>query len=233
VQPLRGNNITESIVMDLGLAIVKGSYEHQGFPTEAQLARQYSASRNIVREAVKILGEKGLLSSRPKIGTSIRPERDWNILDADILRWFLERKLSLPLLWEFTQVRMQIEPAAAELAATSASTSQIAVIESAMARIEASEEGDGDPLEADIAFHLSLLEASGNRFFVQLSSLTETALRLSIRFTNKYKNKHSHLASHRNIWLAIKNGNPKKAKNEMRDLLSTVESIIKGRLDDE
>ena len=61
-----GNNLTRSIVIDLGAAIVRGDYRDQVFPTEAQLGDQYAASRNIVREAVKILGEKGLLSSRPK-----------------------------------------------------------------------------------------------------------------------------------------------------------------------
>ena len=228
-----GNNLTRSIVIDLGAAIVRGDYRYQVFPTEAQLGDQYAASRNIVREAVKILGEKGLLSSRPKIGTSVRPEGNWNILDGDILHWFLERKLSLPLLLEFTQVRMQIEPAAAALASTSASPDQIAAIGAAMARIEASEEGDGDPLEADIAFHIALLEASGNRFFVQLSSLTETALRFSIRFTNKYKSKGTHLATHRDIYLAIESGDPKKASRKVQNLLSTVETIIKERMADE
>ena len=227
------NNLMRSIVIDLGMAIVKGDYERQSFPTEAQLADQYSASRNIVREAVKILGEKGLLSSRPKIGTSVRSEKDWNILDGDILNWLLERKLSLPLLLEFTQVRMQIEPAAAALAATSASHDQVEAIGAAMARIEASEKGDGDPLEADISFHIALLQASSNRFFVQLSSLTETALRFSIRFTNKHKSKGIHLAEHREIYLAIKNGDPKKARSKVHDLLSTVESIIKERMTDE
>jgi len=233
VKSRAGNNLTRSIVIDLGMAIVRGDYELKHFPTEAQLADQYAASRNIVREAVKILGEKGLLRSSPRKGTSVRPENEWNILDSDILEWFLERELSLPLLLEFTQVRMQIEPAAAALAAASASVDQIAAIETAMARIEASENGDGDPLEADISFHISLLEASGNRFFVQLSSLTETALRFSIRFTNKYKSKRTHLTAHREIFLAIKNGDAKKARQEAQDLLSTVESIIIERLANE
>jgi len=233
VKSRAGNNLTRSIVIDLGMAIVRGDYELRSFPTEAQLADQYEASRNIVREAVKILGEKGLLRSSPRKGTSIRPENEWNILDGDILEWFLERQLSLPLLLEFTQVRKQIEPAAAALAAISASAEQVTAIETAMARIEASENGDGDPLEADISFHISLLEASGNRFFVQLSSLTETALRFSIRFTNKHKSKRTHLAAHREITLAIKNGNAKKARQEAQDLLSTVETIISERLANE
>ena len=219
--------------MDLGKAIVRGSYTDKAFPNEAQLAEQYSASRNVVREAVKILGEKGLLSSRPKIGTKIRQEDEWNVLDSDVLHWFLGRKLSLPLLLELTQVRLQIEPAAAALAAMSAGPEEIEAIRIAMDELEASENGDGDQLEADITFHLAIVKASGNRFFFRLSSLIETALRFSIRFTNKYKSGLTHVSSHREILLAIENHDAAKASKMVIALLSNVESIIKNQLPDD
>ncbi len=225
----RGKNLTQSIVSELGLSIVKGKYDGLNFPTEAALVIQFSASRNIVREAVKVLSEKGLLMSRPRKGTSIRPEKDWNILDADILNWFLERKMSLPLLREFFQVRMQIEPAAAALAAIVSSPEEIEKISKAMERMEAAEVGDGNALDADIAFHVALLEASGNRFFMKLSSLTETALRFSIRITNKHKNVGVHLKSHRDIVDAIEAGNSKKAYEKTEALLLTVGKIIDVR----
>ena len=225
----RGKNLTQSIVEELGLAIVKGEYDNLNFPTEAALVIQYSASRNIIREAVKILSEKGLLMSRPRKGTSIRPEKDWNILDADILNWFLERKMSLPLLKEFFQVRMQIEPAAAGLAASVAGPDEIEIIRKAMVRMVAAEEGEGDVLEADIAFHIALLEASGNRFYMKLSSLTETALRFSIRITNRQKDVVVHLKSHQDIVDAIEKGDARKAKEKTEILLSTVGKIIDDR----
>ncbi|HHL43931.1 MAG TPA: FadR family transcriptional regulator [Hellea balneolensis] len=226
----RGNNLTRSIVADLGRAIVGGKYNDETFPNEAQLAEQYSASRNVVREAVKILGEKGLLSSRPKIGTKIRDEDEWNILDSDVLNWFLGRKLSLPLLMELTQVRLQIEPAAAALAASSAGPEEIEAIRVAIEDFEASENGDGDQLEADIAFHLAIVKASGNRFFFRMSSLIETALRFSIRFTNKYKSELTHVVSHREIFTAIENHDEDKAHDTVVALLSNVERIIKEQL---
>ncbi len=224
-----GKNLTQSIVGNIGLSIVKGEYDDLDFPTEAALAVKYSASRNIIREAVKILSEKGLLLSRPRRGTSIRPEKDWNILDADILNWFLERKMSLPLLREFFQVRMQIEPAAAALAASVSGPDEIEKISKAMERMEAAEVGDGNALDADIAFHIALLEASGNRFYMKLSSLTETALRFSIRITNKHKNVDVHLKSHRDILDAIKMGDAEKAHEKTKTLLLTVGDIIDVR----
>lgn len=225
-----GRNLTQTIVDELGVAIVKGNYEGSKFPTEAALCDQFSASRNIVREAVKILSEKGLLRSRPRHGTSIRPEEQWNILDTDILRWLLKRKTSLTLLKEFFDVRCQIEPAAAALAAELASDEQIGKIRLAMDRMEAAELGDDDPLEADIAFHKALLEASNNRFFIQLSSLTETALRVSIRLTNTQKSSPGvvgkHLESHEVIISAIETRDAELAKTQTQNLFVNVQALI-------
>ncbi len=223
-------NLTQTIVDDLGLTIVRGDYRGRHFPTEADLTKEFSASRNIIREVVKILTEKGLLSSRPRHGTSVRPESDWNVFDADVLNWFLARRMSYPLLKEFIQIRLQIEPAAAELAALIATDEQIQSIKDAFDNMVTAEDGDGDPLEADIAFHVALLEASGNRFYIKLSSLTETALRFSIRITNREKNVEAHLKQHQDIIDAVESRKPQKSKQKMHSHLLAVEKIIDDRL---
>jgi DNA-binding FadR family transcriptional regulator len=81
---------------------------HNPIPIEAQLCRQYSVSRSVLREAVKMLTAKGLLGSRPRLGTWVQPEKDWNLLDPDVLGWLLERKFSPALLIEFTELRISI-----------------------------------------------------------------------------------------------------------------------------
>src|SRR3954471_6773616 len=113
----RGQNLTYSIVHNLGVAIVTGVYSKQNpFPVEAELCKQYDASRSVLREAVKMLTAKGLLDARPRQGTWVQPEENWNLLDPDVLRWLLERKFSYSLLIEFTQIRLAVEPRAAALA---------------------------------------------------------------------------------------------------------------------
>jgi DNA-binding FadR family transcriptional regulator len=110
----RGQNLTSSIVQDLGVAIVIGTYsERNPFPIEAELCRQFGASRSVLREAVKMLTAKGLLGARPRQGTWVQPEENWNLLDPDILGWLLERKFSPALLIEFTEIRLAMEPGAA------------------------------------------------------------------------------------------------------------------------
>jgi len=227
----RNKNLTQSIVDDLGLAIVRGDYTDLPFPTEAILAKQFSASRNIVREVVKILSEKGLLSSRPRIGTKVRPESDWNILDPEILHWYFEGQMSFSLLQEFFEVRMQIEPAAAAIAAKATNAEKVQQLRLAMERMDAAELGRDDPLEADIAFHTALMAASDNRFYMKLSKLTETALRFSIRVTNPSKNVEVHLNSHREILNAIERGDAQQAADSTRFLMSTVGTIIQKRMD--
>ena len=93
-----GLSLTYGLVESLGQAIVTGEYAQVGFPTEAELSKQFGASRTVTREAVKMLTAKGLLSARPRHGTVVEPETEWNLLDPDVLRWMLERKFSLRLL---------------------------------------------------------------------------------------------------------------------------------------
>lgn len=185
---ISSQSLTQQIVNELGLTIVQGKYSAENpFPIEADLCAQFGVSRSVLREAVKMLTSKGLLRARPRQGTWVQPEQSWNLLDPDVLRWLLDRNFSIELLSEFTEIRLAVEPQAAAFAATRATPDQKQAITDALARMQAAERGDDDALSSDIAFHVAVLEASGNRFFSQLKDLVETALRISIRLTNQYK----------------------------------------------
>jgi DNA-binding FadR family transcriptional regulator len=224
----RGQNLTYSIVHDLGVAIVTGVYSKQNpFPIEAELCRKYGASRTALREAVKMLTSKGLLGARPRQGTWVQPEENWNLLDPDILGWLLERKFSPALLIEFSEVRLAVEPAAAALAARVAGAEQKAAVLSAIERMQAAERGDDDPLDSDIAFHVAVLRATRNRFYAQLTGLTATALRFSIRTTNRYKGvRLASVADHKKVSDAIMAGKPAVAGEAMRKLIQEVLDLI-------
>ena len=74
------------------------------------------------------------------------------------------------------------------------------------------EHGDDDPLESDIAFHVAVLQASRNRFYAQLTGFTSTALRFSIRMTNRYKGvRLASVAVHKKVSDAILAGKPAAA----------------------
>jgi len=218
----RGPNLTHRIVQDLGRAIVTEQFTVEtGFPFEAQLCEQYGASRPVVREAVKMLTAKGLLRPRQRAGTVVQPESRWNLLDPEVLKWFLDREFSIDLLIEFTEMRMAIEPRAAGLAANSATGPQRSAIIKAINRMFAAEGGGDDPLEADIAFHRAVIEASNNRFMRQFTDLSEATLRFSIRRTNAYAGvSRASAIDHRRVANAIVEGNPLEASSLMRQLIA-------------
>ena len=103
-----GRNLTHGMLDRLGREIVTGRYDQLPFPTEAALTAQYAVSRSVTREAVKMLTAKGLLTARPRLGTTVQPASAWNLFDADVLRWLLERKFSLTLLRQFSELRVAI-----------------------------------------------------------------------------------------------------------------------------
>lgn len=225
-----GRNLTYAMLDSLGKAIVTGRYDNSPFPTESDLARQYAISRSVTREAVKMLTAKGLLTARPRKGTSVLPAANWNLFDPDVLRWLLERKFSLDLLRQFNELRVAIEPAAAALAAGAAGDAHIAAIQAGYDRMVAAERGEDDTLEADVAFHIAILRATDNPFYAQFQDVVTTALRTSIRFTNRYSKSigagTASLPQHHAVLAAIAARQPDAARTAMAELIADVLALI-------
>jgi len=226
MRPSLGRNLTYGLLDSLGRAIVTGRYEQHPFPTEAQLAQAHGVSRSVTREAVKMLTAKGLLSARPRQGTIVQPSGNWNLFDTDVLRWLLERKFSVDLLRQFSQLRVAIEPEAAALAARFGDAEDLRGIDAGLARMIAAEQGQDEPLEADIAFHVALLTASKNPFYAQFRDVVTTALRTSIRFTNRIKGRTASIADHKAVRDAITARDPDAARLAMRHLIGHVLDLI-------
>src|SRR3546814_15943341 len=126
----------------------------------------------------------GLLGARPKQGTFVQPEGNWNLFDTDVLRWLLERRSSISLLRQFNELRIAVEPQAAKLAATRATPPDVAAIGAGLHRMREAEIGRDDTIDADIEFNVEVLYASGNTFYEQFRDVVGTALRTPIRLTN-------------------------------------------------
>ncbi len=221
-----GRNLTFGMLDAIGRAIVTGQYDDAQFPTEAEIAKQHGVSRSVVREAVKMLSAKGLLTARPRKGTTVQPSGYWNLFDADVLRWLLDRKFSLELLRQFTELRIAIEPAAAALCARAIDDRGRQAIIDGYTRMQAAESGDDDPLEADIAFHIAILQASANPFYMQFRDVVSTALRTSIRFTNRFKGRTASLPQHHDVLDAIERGDVDGAHAAMSALIADVMGLI-------
>ena len=228
----RGMNLTQQVAHTLGNAIINGQYgDHNPVPSEAVLCEQLKVSRSAAREAVKSLAAKGLITSRARQGIRVLPESEWNLFDADVLRWMRDSNPSLALLREFTELRVAVEPEAAMLAAQRQNAEKIAQIGVALDRMQQAESGLDDPLESDIAFHLSILAASENRFFAQLGRIIDTTLRVSIRFTNMRSGvRAGNHAEHKVIYDAIVANQPEEAaKNATLLMASALATIVSAQ----
>jgi DNA-binding FadR family transcriptional regulator len=240
IKHLRGNilarsatgNLTEQVVQSLGRAIVSGEYPVHSIFQVADLCTQFKASRTVMREAVKTLTAKGLVSSRASVGSIVQGEFNWNLSDPDVLDWFLHVKgNTIPLIREFIDFRMGIEPSAAALAATRGDAQAIAEIFKALDRMRAAERGEDNALDADVDFHVAILHASGNRFFINMRHTIDVALHISIRVTNRTKGVTlASIADHARIADAIKANDPEGAHQAMRELLTEAQKLLTGNV---
>jgi DNA-binding FadR family transcriptional regulator len=208
-----GHNLTFTLLDNLGHAIVTGQYNNQPFPTEGELAKKHGVSRSVTREAVKMLAAKRLVSARPRAGTTVEEFYNWNLLDPDVLRWMLERRFSLELLRQFTELRLAIEPQAAALAAVRGEDADHDRLMLALERMVAAERGEDDGLAADI------------EFFAQFRDVITTALPLSVRYSSIHGHNMS-IPEHRAVADSIKNKDPVAAAEWMRRLIQEVLTTI-------
>jgi DNA-binding FadR family transcriptional regulator len=218
--------LTGQVLESLGQDIVSGKLGPGSFPTEAEISQRFQTSRSVTREAVKMLTAKGMVSARPRSGIVTQPQEQWSLLDPDVLRWMLERKFSYELLRHFTEMRLGLEPIAAALAAKNATPESLQAIEHGLARMVAAERGDDDHLEADISFHVAILNATVNPFYVQLDELITTALKISIRMTNRIKGHTASVPAHRRVFDAIKAGDEARASAAMMKIIAEVMTLI-------
>ena len=221
-------NLTQQLVHHLGQAIVKGSYgAHNPMPSEALLSKELQASRSATREAVKSLAAKGLLRSRARQGIRVLPESEWNLFDTEVLGWIRHANPSLALLREFSELRLAVEPHAAYLAAGRQRQEEIVAIRRDLERMGKAEQGQDDPLESDIAFHVAILNASGNRFLSQLGRIIDATLRVSITHTNRLSGvQAASYAEHKPILDAILAADPPAARAASAQLIGDAIALI-------
>ncbi|MDG2535163.1 FCD domain-containing protein [Sphingomonas sp. HITSZ_GF] len=225
-RPQLGHNLTFGLLHAIGGAIAAGHYDGKPFPPEAELAEQYGTSLSVTREAVKMLTAKGLLASRPRQGTFILPVSHWSLLDTDVLRWLLQQRQSAEVLRQFNQLRIAIEPAAAEFAARFAWPRDVHRISGAFEAIRRSKRHQEDPLDAQIAFHCEILEASRNPFYKQFQAAVGTALRISSRVRGAGRATAPDIPAYAAVHGAIASGDWAAARESMRGIVAAAPGFL-------
>lgn len=214
-------NLCGQVIYDLGCRILAGQVEPgSALPQEWTLCEEMGVSRTVVREAIKSLAAKGLVESRPKRGTIVRPARSWNYLDAEVLDWQAEADVDGHHLSHLTEFRQTIEPAAAAMAAERATEEQLASIVAAYDEMEGSADSVKAFLAADLTFHVEILHATGNPFFAPVANVISVSLESSLRVTNRQaEDNAASIPVHRKVMKAICDRKPTRAQAAMQSLL--------------
>ncbi|MEZ9313753.1 FadR/GntR family transcriptional regulator, partial [Vibrio sp. 10N.286.49.F3] len=147
-------------------------------PGEMALCEQFGISRTALREAVKLLTSKGLLESRPKIGTRVVDRAYWNFLDPQLIEWMDGLTDIDQFCSQFLGLRRAIEPEACALAAKFATAEQrieLSEIFQKMVEVDAAEVFDQESwTNIDIRFHSLIFNATGNDFYLPFGNILTT-----------------------------------------------------------
>ena len=214
-------NVHGNTVDHLGEAIVMGRYPvGQTIPPEPVLCEELGVSRTVIREAVKSLVAKGLLTTGPKVGTRVQAEEQWNWFDADVIVWQTKAGLSVDFLQDLQDLRRVVEPAAVRLAASRATAQDIADMEEAYAGMKRAIDFGGDYITPDLRFHQGLIRSSHNRMLVQMSRALGALLRTSFEISTSRKDgPSSSLPLHRAVLDAVIAREPQRAEQAILVLI--------------
>ncbi len=219
-RPARGRRAAHDLALGtLGLAIVRGDYGPGSLlPSKEELMADLDVSRTTIREALQTLAAKGMIAARTKVGTKVLDESHWNMFDAELLAWRLEIGIPPAILGMLMEIRQSLEPLAAALAATRRSARDIQQLRALTRRMKAELRHSSAFVDADVAFHRHILEASGNAFMFSLAALISTAL--SASFLLSAPDRDAALArrvfrQHEEIVDAIEAGDPDRAGEAM------------------
>ena len=219
----------------LGEAIVAGRFSSRSaLPPEVELCVELGVSRTVVREAIKSLVAKGLLSTGPKVGTRVLSADDWNWFDPQVVAWQSKIGLSHEFLKDLQELRRVVEPAAVRMAAERATAEDLAELESAYAGMKQAIEHGGDYVTNDLRFHQGLLRACHNRMVMQMSKALSALLRTSFEIsTAKPNGPASSLGMHRAVLDAVVARHPQKAEKAILKLIDgareDIESVLSSR----
>jgi DNA-binding FadR family transcriptional regulator len=218
-----------TVAFELGSAILRGVYAPaQVLPREAELMETFNVSRTVLREALRTLTSKGLVESRPRVGTRVRAREAWNLLDADVLEWYAHVAPPLAFALKLQEMREMIEPYAAGLAANAHDAGALAAIGAAHAAMATARNVD-EWVRADLRFHLAVLAACRNELLVPLGALIARTLEGQLRVNAKRAEVfNAALPEHTVVYEAIARRDAATATSAMAGLLRMTRERMEG-----
>ncbi|MCX5199988.1 FadR family transcriptional regulator [Streptomyces sp. NBC_00237] len=211
-------SLVDTVVEQLRDQLTDGEWSvGDRIPTEHVLAEQLGVGRNTVREAVRVLVHAGLLESRQGNGTFVRSTAD----PAAVLRG-IRHAGALDVL----ELRVALEAEAARLAATRRDDDDLRALRAALAKLH--EQGDR-AADADLAFHLGIVEATHNAAFTEVYRFFSAQVHESlVTSLGDHEMPPIDLVAHAALVDAVESGDPAAAEQAARSLLQVPIDVIRG-----
>jgi DNA-binding FadR family transcriptional regulator len=214
----RPANLANALAGELVQRIVGGQYPPgSAMPSEPALCESYSVSRTVVREAVKMLQEKGLVQVRRGSGTVVNSELVWNMLDELVLTAIITEDSGLVVLDDLVVTRRILESDMAHVAARYADEDVIKQLEQLVAAMDTLVDDPAAYAVQDRAFHDTIMRTSGNRIARAVVRALESQVVNTARYMGEVR-RDLCIASnqgHRNVYLRIAAHDPEGAAEAM------------------
>lgn len=213
----------------LGQAIATGELVEGQQIVPEELGREFDVSRTVMRESLRVLTEKGMVTASPRSGTRVTGIDQWSLLDPDVIKWRVNGPQRDEQLRELVSLRFGVEPLAARGAAEAADADDVAELRRCCAEMErAAADGDLDSFtRADVAFHTRVLSSSGNLIYRQFARAIEAVL-MARKDLDMLPPKLESVvvAHHRSIAEAIAAGDGARAETLTQELIGTAQEEI-------
>ncbi|SFS99464.1 FadR/GntR family transcriptional regulator [Saccharopolyspora flava] len=208
--------VAERLQNDL---LAQGLRPGDRLPTEPQLVERYGVSRTVIREAGRILEQRGLVDIRPGRGMTVSTPDG----SAVAQHYSLMLGMNATTFQQLMETRLIIEVEVTALAATRRTDGDLAELRASVDRVERNMNDYRVCLEEDVRFHEIVTRAGGNPFFSWFMDPINTCLRESYRDADSYPASLPHtLAEHAQILDAIAAGDAEAARHAARTHLNRV-----------
>ena len=175
----------DQIARVLGTEILAGIHRAgENLPSEPDLLNRFQVSRTVLREVMKTLAAKGMVTSKTRVGTWVLEPVHWNFFDADVLSWKVAQGMDSEFRRHLVEIRRAVEPRAAALAAERATDDDAAELRRCIAAMRGEGHTPRSFAEADLQFHLAVGAASKNPLMRSMAAVIEVALLASFSLSS-------------------------------------------------